>query len=954
MNKIRLKRHGEVMPDLRSSLKKVRAITAIYWQIILVFLAFTVMVISSYLYMERLMLARLEGEVNNALDFMQSSVENDLQEPEKLLQSVSQSMRNMIINGYNSDMIQSYIKEITPSVIKYEKQKLSINRMYGYFDVFNGLQLNNGEWAPTGDNNPMESPWYKAAVEANGKVVYTLPYFNARIRSYVLTYALQIFKDDQPLAVLAIDVPIDKVIDYVTAMQIVEDGYGMLVDENLGIIAHPDPYLIGKTLQSVNNGLASNLANYLGNSGYNIPKSTTVNYKGLESVVYSRKLRTDWYISLIAPVNQYYHEIKNTGLVLAALGLALALILSGILWRIADAKTKSDIKNRQKSNFLATMSHEIRTPMNAILGIAEIQLQDETLPHGIKDAFYKINNSGDLLIGIINDILDMSKIEAGKLEMLPAKYDVPSLINDIVQLNILRFDSKPIEFKLLVDENVPIELIGDELRIKQILNNLLSNAFKYTESGEVTLSITVEYLARGGAVHVTLIFHVSDTGQGMTAEQVRDLGNEYSRFNMEANRTTEGTGLGMSITQNLVQLMYGSLSVESKPGKGTTVTVRLPQRTASTGVSGMIGKELAESLRHSRLNSVSKMKKAKITREPMPYGKVLIVDDVESNLYVAKGLMASYELSIDTAVSGFEVIERIKNGNIYDVIFMDHMMPVMDGIETTKIIRGLGYKEPIVALTANALTGQMEIFLTNGFDGFISKPIDIRQLNASLNKLVRDKQPPEVIEAARRQRAASDLKKEVDVTADSSVNPQLKNIFKRDAEKAVLELEAVYEKRDAWNDDDIQMYIINVHAMKSALANIEEANLSGFASTLEQAGRGRDTALMAAETPAFVNSLREIIRKIKSTEDSWDSDAADEDKAYLKEKLLSIREFCASYDKKAAKDALGELRQKTWSRSTKELLNAITEHLLHSEFEKVADIVRNNYKDSTDNGLAPH
>jgi CheY-like chemotaxis protein len=278
---------------------------------------------------------------------------------------------------------------------------------------------------------------------------------------------------------------------------------------------------------------------------------------------------------------------------------------------------------------------------------------------------------------------------------------------------------------------------------------------------------------------------------------------------------------------------------------------------------------------------------------------------------------------------------------------MDHMMPVMDGIETTKIVRGLGYKEPIVALTANALTGQAEIFLANGFDGFISKPIDIRQLNASLNKLVRDKQPPEVIEAARRQRAASELKKEK--TKRSPVDPQLINIFAHDAEKAVFELEALYEKRNTLNDKDIQMYIVNVHAMKSALANIEETDLSGFAFKLEQAGRERDIALMTTETPAFLNSLREIIEKIKSKEDSGNSGAVDEDKAYLKEKLLSIQDACASYNKKAAKNILGELRQKTWSTSTKELLNAIAEHLLHSEFEEAAEIVRNNNKDSTDN-----
>ncbi|MDR2952166.1 MAG: response regulator, partial [Treponema sp.] len=654
-----------------------------------------------------------------------------------------------------------------------------------------------------------------------------------------------------------------------------------------------------------------------------------------------RRLENGWYMGIVTPYYKYYQDVYNMMAWFVALGLTLAATLSVIFIRIATAKTKSDTQNKQKSNFLATMSHEIRTPMNAILGITEIQLLDATLPRKTKEAFLKINHSGDLLIGIINDILDMSKIEAGKLELMPVKYDIPSLISDTVQLNLLRFESKPVEFKLLVDEIVPIELIGDELRIKQILNNLLSNAFKYTQKGEVLFSIAAEYAAKEGN-KITLVFRVSDTGQGMTAEQVRKLGTEYSRFNMEANRSTEGTGLGMNITRNLVQLMNGTIFVESKLGKGTTVTVRLPQKNAGTGI---VGKEMAESLRYSRTDTVSNMKEIKITREPMPYGKVMIVDDVESNLYVAKGLMAFYELSIDTAVSGYEVIEKVKNGKVYDIIFMDHMMPVMDGIETTKAIRALGYKAPIVALTANALTGQMEMFLENGFDGFISKPIDIRQLNATLNKLVRDKQPPEALEEARRQRAASELKKETDA-ADSYIDPQLKKFFTRDAEKAVSELDALYEKRGTWDDLDIQTYIVKTHAMKSALANIKEAKLSNAALTLEQAGRGRNIDLMIAETPAFIKSLREIIQKFKSSEDSKDSDAADEDKAFLKEKLLAVQTACPDYDKKAAKDALGELRKKTWSRQTKELLNAITEHLLHNEFEEIEAIVRNYYKDS--------
>jgi len=921
----------------------------LYAQVLLVWAAFVLMVIASYLFVGDMVRKHLTYETMAALDFSEAQIMADLTEPQTLLGSISETIHSMILQGYGSDIINQYMKNISNNVVKNKNRRLGhgSSGLYGFFNVFGNIYLNDGYWVPFEGYDPQERPWYKAAVDADGHIVITGPYVDIRTNSFMLHCAVRLFNDnEQALGVVCLGVPFNLISDYIVDTQLAEGGYGLLINQNLEVIAHPYKEQLGMPLREWNSDIAG-LADELSEGKGDITERRLVNYKGDESIVSFRRLENGWYMGIVTPYDKYYQDVNDMMTWFVVLGFLLAMTLSFIFLRIAKAKTKSDLKNIYKSNFLATMSHEIRTPMNAILGITEIQLQDETLPQNIKDAFYKISNSSDLLLGIINDILDMSKIEAGKLELLPAKYDVPSLINDTVQLNMLRFESKPIEFKLLVDENVPLELIGDELRIKQILNNLLSNAFKYTESGEISLSISAEYVTRGGAVHVTLVFRVSDTGQGMTAEQVRKLGNEYSRFNLEANRTTEGTGLGMSITRNLVQLMYGSISVDSKPGKGTTVTVRLPQKNTGIGVSGMIGRELAESLRHSKINSVSKMKKAKITRDPMPYGKVLIVDDVESNLYVAKGLMASYELTIDTAVSGFEVIEKIKKGNVYDVIFMDHMMPVMDGIETTKIIRGMDYKAPIVALTANALTGQMEIFLENGFDGFISKPIDIRQLNASLNKFVRDKQPPEVIEEARRQREAAE-KKEAERAAEFSVDPQLKSIFARDAEKAVSELEPLYEKRNFWNDDDLQMYIVVVHAMKSALANIAETELSGFAFRLEQAGRERNTALITAETPAFLNSLREVIKNIKSTENNGDNNAVDEDKAYLREKLLLIQEACAAYNKKAAKETLGELRQKTWSRSTRELLNAVTDHLLHSEFEEAADILKNYYKDTAD------
>jgi CheY-like chemotaxis protein/anti-sigma regulatory factor (Ser/Thr protein kinase) len=359
-----------------------------------------------------------------------------------------------------------------------------------------------------------------------------------------------------------------------------------------------------------------------------------------------------------------------------------------------------------------------------------------------KNALNIIYNSGYTLLAIINDLLDLSKIEAGKLELINDRYEIASVINDTINLNTARRGSKPIEFKLYVDKDIPLELIGDELRVRQVLNNLLSNAFKYTDSGEVSMSLAAETIGK----KVTLTITIRDTGQGMTDEQIREMFDAYSRFNLKANRMVEGTGLGMSIVQQLVDIIGGDVSVKSVPGKGTKITVHLIQGYAGPA---RMGKKLTETLMNFRLTTTSKTRRVQIVREPMPYGRVLVVDDLETNLYVAKGFLLPYGLVVDTALSGPEAIEKIERGNEYDIVFMDHMMPKMDGIEAVQIMRKKGYTRPIIALTANAVSGQADIFMANGFDGFISKPIDIRELNASLNKFVRDRQPPEVIEAAR-------------------------------------------------------------------------------------------------------------------------------------------------------------------------------------------------------------
>jgi CheY-like chemotaxis protein len=428
-----------------------------------------------------------------------------------------------------------------------------------------------------------------------------------------------------------------------------------------------------------------------------------------------------------------------------------------------------------------------------------------------------------------------------------------------------------------------------------------------------------------GTSRVTLIFTVRDTGQGMREEQIQNLFNKYSHIHLKADRAVDGTGLGMNIVQHLVKKMDGDISVESVSGKGTEVTVRLTQ-----GYVGpeRLGKELAEDLMNFRWNSMRKTNMAQITQEYMPYGSVLVVDDMETNLYVARGFLLPYGLTIDTANSGIEAVEKIKQGNVYDIVFMDYMMPEMDGMETVKQIREKGYTHPIVALTASSIPGQAELFLANGFDGFLSKPIDIREMNASLNKFVRDRHPHEKVEAAR---ASYNVGNKI-VGAVPQVDLELSKVFTRDAEKSMAVLQE-YEARNTYESDDLQMYILNVHSLKSTLMNIGETKLSGLANELEQAGRQKNTAYIKNETATLLRGLRTVVDKLKPGE-AEGGEATEEDLAYMRKMLLAIKEACAEYAVDAAMAALTELKQKTWPGEYSELLDTISEHLLHSDFDE--------------------
>ena len=587
-----------------------------------------------------------------------------------------------------------------------------------------------------------------------------------------------------------------------------------------------------------------------------------------------------------------------------------------------QSKLDAEYANKSKSSFLATMSHEIRTPMNAIIGIAQIQLQKTELTPECAEALTKIYNSGNNLLGIVNDILDLSKIETGKMVLVSSKYDVPSLINDTVQLNIIRIGEKKIEFKLDVDENLPSRLYGDMLRIKQILNNLLSNAIKYTETGHVSLSV---YHTSDGE-NITLYFAVEDTGQGMKPEDRNRLFSEYLRFNTLANRATEGTGLGLNIAKKLVKMMDGTINVESEYGMGSIFYVSIKQKAVACFP---IGAELAKQLCNFTFSHINHKESVKIpVYEPMPYGSVLVVDDVESNIFVAKGLLELYHLKIDTVDSGYKVLEKIQSGSEYDIIFMDHMMPQMDGVETTHKLREFGYTGTIVALTANAVVGTEDMFKSNGFNGFVPKPIDIKLLNDVLNEHIRDKYPEE---------AKKQIANEVKPVDTTTTDYRLYQIFRRDAERAIVTL------RESWNNGDLKLYTTTAHAIKSALANVGEQIASSSALKLETAGLNANMGFINANTEKFLETLKNIADKLCPPETivapPVDTTVIEEDLPFLNEQLAIIIAACESYDDSGVYSAVERLKEKRWKHETSVVFEDIRDVLfLHSDFEKAAEL----------------
>ncbi|GHV32998.1 hypothetical protein FACS1894187_00130 [Synergistales bacterium] len=617
--------------------------------------------------------------------------------------------------------------------------------------------------------------------------------------------------------------------------------------------------------------------------------------------------------------------------------------------RRLEVETRAaQVASQSKSAFLATISHEIRTPLNAIIGLSEVELQQGFLPDATRENLEKILMSGSDLLGIVNDILDISKVESGKLEIIPVEYDTANLINDAVQLNIMRIGFKNIFFNLQIDETIPIKLYGDNMRVKQILNNLLSNAFKYTDEGYVIFRVDWQRKKD----YAEIIFTVSDTGCGILQEHIVSIFSEYKQLDVRANRNVEGTGLGLFITKNIVDLMNGTISVDSEYGRGSSFTVKLQQKIVNSTPLGALA---VENLKKFHFAKGSRLKSKNFIRARMPYGKVLIVDDVPTNLDVAKGLMLPYGLVVDFANNAHEAIDKIRDENpIYDVVFMDHMMPEIDGIEATKMIRedvGTDYAKtvPIVALTANAIEGNERMFLSNGFDSYISKPIDILQLDRVLNRFIRDKQTPETLSKVESAIPSKDTPAynllsglSVDgVNIDDGVTRYggAEN-YLQILRSYVAHTPSLLEKMRALSELDIASYAIAVHGLKGSSYGICADAVGKGAEALEMASKAKDYVAVSSRNSAFINSVEDLVedlrRLLQKAEERGGPGTKERKNAPDREILKRLLSACEHFKTTAMEEIMDSLDIYDYENGS-EMVSWLREQLDNLEYNLIAE-----------------
>ena len=781
--------------------------------------------------------------------------------------------------------------------------------------------MNNG-WNPDEDFVLEERIWYTGALMAEDFYI-TEPYYDARTGGYCVTLSKVVQSNSGEFyGIFGIDFYLDVLTD-ILGESYSEQGYAFLVDKNGLIIEHPNLEYELSDVNSVNvhDLVYDKLYSETGmvrirdyDNDYRVCASMEESVSGFRIIV----VKSWWSI---------YGNVLQYAILFLALFGACILAVNVVMNKMIQWQTKANESLKEaaeaaiqaeqaKSRFLSNMSHEIRTPINAVLGMNEMILREYKDEQLISYA-ENIQSSGKTLLFLINDILDMSKIESGKMEIVPTEYEMADIITDLWNVICLRAQEKSLTIDFILDETLPRTLFGDEVRIKQIVTNLLTNAVKYTPKGGVELHAAYR---KTGEDKIDLIISVKDTGIGIRQEDMGKLFESFRRLDEETNRHIEGTGLGMNITMSLLELMGGDMKVESEYQKGSTFTVTIPQKVLKFEPTG----DFEAVLGRHRSGTVQKKESFEA-----PDANVLVVDDNDMNLAVFTALLKRTKMNIVTADSGRNCLELVKK-EPFHLIFMDHMMPEMDGIEALHEIQKLidfpNEKTPVIALTANALSGAREFYLKEGFADFLTKPIDADLLEQMLlsylpKELVQIKESTDDFQEER-QVAAGQNDTQGFVSENDPGKEKLTRLkemgfhtgaglqycrgdnefyegvlvkFAKDAERKRTDIEASFQK------DDVNNYQILVHALKSSSKMIGADSLSEMARKAEEAAKNRDIAYIKENHEGLIGKYREMAQNISDVfcfdkEDSPEETSATGTEVSRDELLRRLSELKNSLD----------------------------------------------------------